>query len=112
MRLMALVMLVLGLMASGSAKAAEARVCGMVVEMSANQVAVVVVVKTSNGTRELIALDNQAAGTASMPKLSSNTNIVNIATAAMNNPGSLNFCAKVNDKKQIVQAGVVNKFVK
>lgn len=113
MRLIALVMMVLGLMASGSAKAAGTqKVCGMVVEIAANAELVAVVVNATEGKRQLSTLDNRASGTAAASRLAANTNIVNIATAAMNNPGSLDFCATVNEKNQIVSASAVNRFKK
>ncbi|MES2964457.1 MAG: hypothetical protein V4760_11230 [Bdellovibrionota bacterium] len=111
MKLMALVMMVLGLMASGSAKAAETQVCGQVIEVSTSEDVVIVSLKTATGTARL-PLDNRFYGTGSSQNMSANTNIVNLATAAMNNPGSLNFCAKVNDKNRFVSASVVNKHAK
>ena len=112
MRLMAFMMVLIGLIASGSAKAAQSQVCGMVVELTANDDYVLVTVKNAQGRKILVARDNRASGTAALPRLATNTNIVNIASAAMNNPGSLDFCAKVDEKNQIVFAGISNRFQK
>jgi hypothetical protein len=108
MKMMAVAIALMGLLMSGSAKAAQ--VCGMVVEVVSNANATAIMIKDRGEVKISGVLDNSSSGTASSAQQIGNIQMVSLATTAMNNPGSLDFCMNVEGNKKIQSVSIVNRF--
>lgn len=108
MKMVAVAIALMGLLMSGSAKAAQ--VCGMVVEIVSNTNGTAIMIKDRGEVKISGVLDNASNGTASSTQQAGNVQMVALATTAMNNPGSLDFCMNVEGNKKIQSVSIVNKF--